>query len=491
MKKVFDDCRILDKKARERFGISEEIMMENAAAALENEIRAHEGLKKVVILCGVGNNSADGMALARRIVASYEVTVIKSKMLRTKIGRAQEKMAKACGVTFISLAKVGKSSVIEEADCIVDCIFGAGFHGEVPSEYKAIINKANAANALKIACDIPTGIDCTGKRGKIVFSADVTVTMGSYKSALFSEDASDLTGVIKCASLGFDSTLYEYKTLADGFMLEESDLVLPLREKKNVHKGIFGHTAIFAGEKKGAAVIAATAATAFGSGLVTLVSAKEIEGAPFDLMQSSSLPEKANAIAAGMGLGKNEAKAKEVCDYLRANKSLKAVFDADLMGSKELISLLNELEADEKEKGKRIILTPHPKEFFDLLKVADLAKSNATFDTLLNNRVDFVKSFCEKYKKVVLVLKGSIPIIATFGEKSIEIYYNPHGKNCLAKGGSGDVLSGLTSSLLSQGYGTLQAALSASLAHALSSKRIKSSYGMTPFMLIEEVRNLG
>ena len=206
---------------------------------------------------------------------------------------------------------------------------------------------------------------------------------------------------------------------------------------------------------------------------------------------SIELIQKANAIAAGMGLGKNEAKAKEVCDYLRANKSLKAVFDADLMSSKELISLLNELEADEKEKEKRIILTPHPKEFFDLLKVANLAKSNATFDTLLNNRVDFVKSFCEKYKKVVLVLKGSIPIIATFGEKSIEIYYNPHGKNCLAKGGSGDVLSGLTSSLLSQGYDTLQAALSASLAHALSSKRIKSSYGMTPFMLIEEVRNLG
>ncbi len=482
MKKVFNDCRVLDKKARERYLLTEEIMMENAAAALEAEIRAKEGIKSVVILCGVGDNGSDGMTLARRIASDYKVTVLKSRQFRSTVGKRQEKRAKACKIEITSYLKMQKSNAIEEADCIVDCIFGAGFHGEVPAEYKAVLLRANESKAFKIACDIPTGIDCTGKRGKIVFRADVTVTMGAYKASLFSDEASDLTGEIKCASLGLSSALYEYKVVPDGYVLEESDMTLPVREKHCVHKGNFGHTAVFAGEKKGAAVIAASAASAFGSGLVTVVSDKELEGVPFDLMQSNSAAENTSAIAAGMGFGEDSEREKELFEYLFNHKEIKAVLDADLLHTEELIDFLDRLESDESESKKRIVLTPHPKEFASLLKNAKIKETG--------ERVQDVKAFCEKYKKAVLVLKGAISIIATFDEKNVAVYYNPHGRNCLAKGGSGDVLSGLIAALLAQGYDTIQGVISAVLAHSFASQKITTSYGMTPFMLIDEVRNL-
>jgi hydroxyethylthiazole kinase-like uncharacterized protein yjeF len=134
---------------------------------------------------------------------------------------------------------------------------------------------------------------------------------------------------------------------------------------------------------------------------------------------------------------------------------------------------------------QNIVLTPHPKEFVSLLKLCDIA--DISVEELQNNRFLYVKEFCKKYPNVVLLLKGANVIISS-NEK---IYVNSFGNATLSKGGSGDVLSGLIGSLLAQGYNSLDAAINASLAHAMAARNYpKNNYSLTPSDLVEEIRKL-
>jgi yjeF-related protein len=155
-------------------------------------------------------------------------------------------------------------------------------------------------------------------------------------------------------------------------------------------------------------------------------------------------------------------------------KDKKLVLDADVFYSPKVLDLLNE----------NCVLTPHPKEFCSLLRLCNIVDIDVK--TLQENRFAYAKSWSKKFK-AVLVLKGANTIIAKDGE----IYIMPYGKNILAKGGSGDVLSGLVLALLAQGYDPLDAAISATLAHALSLKNFKkSSYALSPTDIIKGVKCL-
>ncbi|MBQ3825941.1 MAG: NAD(P)H-hydrate dehydratase [Spirochaetaceae bacterium] len=486
MQNVFFDSRILDRVARERFCLSEEIMMENAATALQNEIAA---FKRIVILAGAGNNGADGFTLARRIFMDTDVTVICTNETKTQMGGLQKERAQKCGVRFLSYDSPETPRVIAEADSIVDCVFGAGFHGALSEEIATVVRLANAAAAFRVACDIPSGLDADGNAQGDVFCADVTVCMGSLKIALLSDTASDFTGIITVCNLGISRALFERGAECHFFALEKSDMRLPVRSRRNVHKGSFGHVAVLSGEKAGASVIAGSAAFAFGAGLVSLVRENAAEGVPFELMQNSKIPEKTTAVAFGMGFGFDEQKMQSVFDFLLSHKRTKAVLDADVFSSKALLQFLdkNENGADE----KRIVLTPHPKEFLSLLKNACLCAENTSIADVVRQKVEFARAFCARYKKTVLVVKGAIPVISSWENGACEVFFNPLGKNCLAKGGSGDVLSGLTAALLAQGYSALEAAVSASLAHAIASEKIDvNDYALSPFSLIDAVKRL-
>ena len=492
MQKVFDDSRILDKKAREKFSLSEEMMMENAAAALENEIES-ENADKIVILCGSGNNGADGFSLARRLFGKKDVVVIRENNLKTQLCALQAERAQKCGVKqlfFSSFLSAEEKSEIESADVIVDCAFGAGFHGKLPSEIESAIKIANKADAIRIACDIPSGLDAKGCAEGEVFCADKTISMGSLKTALFSDTASDFTGEIKCADLGISRYLFEKDSETPLFVLDKSDLLLPSRKKRNTNKGSFGHAAIFAGDKAGAAVIGATAAFSFGAGLVSVISGEKIEALPFEILQSEKPSANTSAIAVGMGFGSDKKRIQSVFDYLSANKNVKAVLDADLCHSEELLQFLE----NEDSMESRIILTPHPKEFLSLLKNARLCDEKTTVRDVVNHKLEFALSFSNKYKKTVLISKGAIPIISGEKDGKVCAFFNPFGQNCLAKGGSGDVLSGLALALLAQGRGALDAAISASLSHALASRiycKENCDYAMSPFSLIDSIKSLG
>lgn len=486
MKNLYFDTREMDKKAREKYLLSEELMMENAVLALKEnclkELESENLLSiyrpSILILCGQGNNGADGYALARHLICEkYSITICEFGECKTQIGKLQSERAKKIGVNIINLFEL--DDFIEEKSIdlklVVDCIFGIGFHGTLPKEIYSAINVINNLEVKRIACDVPSGLDKFGNVSTSVFNADLTVTMGALKYCLFTSNAKDCAGKIVLADLGINQKNFENLAFADSYLLEKSDMKLPFRKKQNVNKGNFGHLAISLGEKKGAAVIAGTAALKFGCGLVSLVSksGEEINN-PYELMCTKEFPSNTNSVCVGMGLGREENACEKYFDWLLKNKNVPCVLDADSFYSSKIDLFL--------EQKKFVVLTPHPKEFAVLLK--NCGFGDFSVKDVLENSMELVKKFCEKYKDAVLLLKGSSVLIAENSCGKVKIYVNPYGSVALAKAGSGDVLSGMIASLLAQNYDCIQATITASLAHSFASQKVQCNFAMSPFDLI-------
>jgi hydroxyethylthiazole kinase-like uncharacterized protein yjeF len=439
MQNLYQEVNTLDHRAVEAFGLSEPIMMEHAASAIADYITHNFPLSSsVLIVCGTGNNGSDGRVLARQLEGDYSV----------------------------SLSYQSDTHY----DVIVDALFGSGLNRAINPETAELIETLNRSKAFKIACDVPSGLYADGTLDPHTFRADITITMGALKRSLFSDGAKEYVGEIRVVDLGISRSRYEIPS--PWKLLDTSDLSLPLRTEVSSHKGNYGHLGIICGEKIGASVIAGSAALRFGSGLVSLISNENVT-IPYELMQSHSLPATVTAIALGMGLG------IEFCDdelNTLLENSLPLVLDADIFVHSMFPSLLNR---------EHIVLTPHPKEFTQILRITGIADVDVS--ALQNNRFGYVEQFCAAYPNTVLVLKGSNVIIGS-GE---EFYINPHGTVALAKGGSGDVLGGLIGSLLAQGYTPLESAIQGSLAHTLAARSFdKNNYALTPFDLIERITTL-
>ena len=460
MQKLFTNCYKMDRKCYEKYGLNEDILMEHAASKIESFVRSKFSIgSTVLIVCGAGNNGADGIAVARLLQRDFKVKLhiplgVKSDMAKVQLHRA-------------SLVGVELSETISSCDALVDALFGAGLNRELNSQAVAIIERMNEQDSYKIACDIPSGIDESGNPSPIAFKADTTITMGALKESLYNDFAKDFVGEVIVANLGVARELYEDES--DTYLLENSDFKAPIRESKNCHKGSFGHVAIFCGQKEGAAVISATAAARFGAGLTTLVLHEKVNCPPF-LMSSTKLPQNTTAIAIGMGLGnyfEEDILSKEVI-----NSDIPIVLDADALYKKELLSII--------KQNREVVITPHPKEFVSVLKL--LKNIDISIEQVQKNRFKLAREFSAKFPNVTLLLKGANTIIAKNGE----LFVNTLGSSVLAKGGSGDVLSGLISSLLAQGYTAKDAAINGSLALALASKKFdKPNYFLLPLDIVD------
>ncbi|MDN5114612.1 NAD(P)H-hydrate dehydratase [Aliarcobacter butzleri] len=461
MQKIFDEVNSLDKRCYEEFFLNEDILMEHAASSMCSYIEdIFEENKSVLIICGSGNNGADGLALARLLHKKFDVNLYFVSEPKSSMAKLQYKRVKTLNIKEVD--------EVFEADIIVDCLFGTGLNKPLDEKYLNLIDNLNSNSSFKIACDIPSGINNLGQINSSTFQADVTITMGALKTSLFTDLAKDYVGEIIVSNLGVQREIYEAQT--NKFLLDESDMKLPFRNKKNSHKGSYGHLNVVAGCKKGAGIIAAKAAFGFGAGLVSVVCHENLD-LPYHIMQTHFISENCTAIAIGMGLGKYET--DEIRKIL--NKKVAKIVDADLFYDNLICEVLDQ----------EIVLTPHPKEFISLLKLSGIA--DISVQELQNNRFLYVEKFSKKYPKTVLLLKGANVIIA----QNEKLYINSFGSAVLSKGGSGDVLSGLIGSLLAQGYKALDAAISASLAHTLAAKNYKkNNYSLSPQDLIEEIKSL-
>ncbi|MGL2432195.1 NAD(P)H-hydrate dehydratase [Helicobacter pylori] len=466
MLSVYEKVNALDKRAIEELFLSEDVLMENAAMALERAVLQNASLgAKVIILCGSGDNGGDGYALARRLAGRFKTLVFEMKPAKSPMCQLQKERAKKAGVTIKTYEENALNQNLE-CDVLIDCVVGSAFKGELEPflNFESLSQKAR----FKIACDIPSGIDSKGRVDKGAFKADLTISMGAIKSCLLSDKAKDYIGELKVGHLGVFNPIYEIPT--DTFLLEKSDLKLPLRDKKNAHKGDYGHAHVLLGKHSGAGLLSALSALSFGSGVVS-IQALECEitsnNKPLELVFCENFPKKLSAFALGMGL-ENIPK-----DFKKWLGLAPCVLDAGVFYHKEALQALE----------KEVVLTPHPKEFLSLLKSVGI---NISMLELLDNKLEIARDFSQKYPKVVLLLKGANTLIAHQGR----VFINHLGSVALAKAGSGDVLAGLIVSLLAQKYTPLDAAINASLVHALAGLEFKNNYALTPLDLIEKIKRL-
>lgn len=515
MEQVFESLKEVEKKIgiflSDDENAAETIMIENAAMALETEVKNACSKKNdvVTVLCGSGNNGADGYTLCRRLCGFCKINVVK----------IQEPKSFHCIQSFSNLIKVFENSntnisfyelalmqgntsvekVVKHSDVIVDCIFGTGFHGVVDLQVQKLFSVINNSKAYRIACDIPSGLDSTGEnisslsleeKNNFVFFADKTVSMGAHKVGLFSDAAKDCIGKITFAPIGVSDELFYQKAeevFPDRkiFLLKKSDLKSPERKEQNSHKGKYGHVCVIAGNKAGAGIIAASSAFKCGAGLSSLLVNDGLNfenfKIPVSIMTCDSIPDNANSFVIGPGFGrKNDI--EKYFDFIKeklscAQKSV--VLDADSFYYRQTVDFIEENE--KASNPLKLVLTPHPKEFSILLKLSGFGEPSVK--ETCDKRLEFVRCFCSKYKNTVLVLKGA----NTFIGCGKDVYISTAGSCALAKGGSGDVLAGITAGLLAQKYEAKDAAVTAVLMHAQAASKVEKNYSLTPELLIEKL----
>ncbi len=427
--------READENAERLYGISEELLIENAASALYSECGK---VKSAVILAGPGNNGADGIALARRLyLAGAEVEILTLKPAKSKNAEIAEKL----GIKISDFY----DRTDRKAELYVDALFGTGLSRTTEGKAKEMIEYFNSREGFKLAVDIPSGIDAdTGATLGAAARADKTVTFAFAKAGLFLYPGADFTGEVVIKDISLPDTIGDTKRyIVNSAAIE--------KRGRNTHKGSYGHllTVCGAADMSGAANMSAAAAVKSGCGLVTAAVPDIIrdavacglpeamvlplpseDGALFEgsLSELAKHFDKATALLIGCGIRNTEKTAYLVREAVKGFEG-KKVIDADG---------LNVL-CDCPEYFKGAVITPHPGEMARLMK-CDIA-------SIERDRVGSAAAFAEKYDCTV-VLKGSRTVTAYPDGR---VYINVSGNPGMANGGSGDVLSGLIASFLTQG----------------------------------------
>ena len=487
MQNIFDNPSQLESIVKQTFAVPDFLMMENAALTLA-EVVFSNGVSpdsECVILCGKGNNGGDGYALARLLQNQLNVYLFCVEEPAAAEAKVQFTMCQKLGIPFLSEEQLfdffAKKSF--DSKIIVDCIYGTGFKGILENNVQKIINAANECNAYRVACDIPSGLS---DESDVCFNADCTVTMGEHKLKLFSDKAKAFCGTIEVANLGIANELFEKCMEPCAHLIEQDDIILPFRTNRRAHKGTYGHTAVYAGEKSGAAIIGATAALNFGTGLCSLIKTswsnlEQFKISP-QLMICNSLPAKTSCVVLGSGFGINQKCPQELIEWFMNTENPSVVFDADCFSNKDFIPVLEKLSSVE---NARIILTPHLSETQKFLASLNYKIDINQLSDNAEEKIKAGKYILQKFPNVTLVMKSA----NTFIFSNEDVFVITQGTPALAKGGSGDILAGMIGALLAQGYSSQNAAITACQVHAQCSSGLgPEAFNMTPEKLLEMIR---
>ena len=469
----------LDDYTQEVEHITSLQLMERAATVfVDYFIEQISVSRDVWIFCGQGNNGGDGLAIARLLIQkgfTVKPFLIHTGVLSADCNSNLEKLIPLVSITYLVVEEDIPS--IPQNIVLVDALLGSGLNKEVSGLYAAVIDVINASKAMVYSVDIPSGLYCDypAKHDSIVH-ANHTLTFHAPKLMFFLSDNETYTGTWQVLDIGLQNEGAEH-IITNYFYTTNANIRLLMRARPVFsHKGTFGKALLIAGSKgmMGAAVLASSACLRSGSGLVCA----HVPGIGINTMQVS-LPEAIlsidshedvvtvlpditgyNAIGIGSGLGEHALTA-DLVENLLLQTDRPLVLDA---------SALNILAAHPewmKDIPENSILTPHPKEFDRLVG----GTFNTSWDRLLKG-IEFAKKL-----RVIIVLKGAYTaVIIPTGQ----VYFNSTGNSGMATAGSGDVLTGILTSLLARGYAPEDAAKIGVFAHgyagdAAARKRSKSS----------------
>lgn len=466
-----DQIRQIDEQTIAEEPVKPVDLMERAASQLLGwYLQKFERSRYIFIFVGPGNNGGDGLALARLLVSSrYEVTVcyveFTQKTSKDWVINLQ-RLKNETNVKLIRLTGTDHFPQISQGDVIIDALFGTGLTRTASGLAADVIRQINLCEATIISIDIPSGMsgeDNTRNDYESIVSADYTLSFQFPKLAfMFAENAQYLGDWI-ILPIGLSANAIR-NIISPYTYLERSDVAVLLKKRNKFdHKGNYGHGLLVAGSfgKTGAAVLGAKAALRTGLGLITchapLSSVLIIQSAIPEAMVDPDRNEKYlseigntdsfTAIGIGPGLG-TEPESQRAMHKLLEECTNPMVIDADglniLSFNKEWYSLIPD----------RAILTPHPKEFERLA-----GKSVNSFERL-TRQIEFSRDH-----KCIVILKGANTSITTPEGK---VYFNSTGNPGMATAGSGDVLTGILLSLLSQGYTAEDAAVLGVYLHGLA-----------------------
>ncbi len=432
----------------ERCGVSLATLMDGAGNALAECLRKlcyERFFKKALFLCGNGNNGGDGF-VAAEILAKSGISA--SVMLC--MGEPKTELAKSAFGRLSDDVGIVEKPDYKTYDVICDCIFGTGFRGSLPQNIAEILCDAGKTDSCKIACDLPSGVNAlTGEADKNVIRFDMTVSFHAPKLGTYLSPAKYLCGENKVCDIGIpdEADCNKPITLLTEKMARE---MLPYR-KPYGHKGTFGRVLAVCGSGKyiGAGAMSTMSALRSGAGLVNLCTAKSVAAAVaqsvFEAVYtplpeengciSGGYDELQNAIALadcvliGCGLQNNEY-TKKLLQVTLSCAECPVVIDADGINClSENIDILKSTKAN-------VLLTPHP------MELARLCGLNA----VPQDRYSLAAKLCEDCG-VTVMSKAAETIIVS----DTECYLTNRGNTALSKGGSGDVLAGITASLIAQG----------------------------------------
>ncbi len=449
-----------DKVTIKKQDITSDELMERAAMQLFNwlHLRLQGDPVKIHLFCGIGNNGGDGLALARHLRENkYNITVyvVNYSKKRSDDFLTNLKRLKDREVWPEFLEKGDDLPEIDREDILVDAVFGLGLNRPPDSWVVDLFEHLHRSQAFTLSVDIPSGLytDKVPENAKAVVKANHTLSFQVPKLIFFLPETGIYTEQWEILDIGLDSDFLK-KTETNYELIGKNEVLsYYIPREKYSHKGTYGHSLIVGGSygKIGAVHLAAKACLHVGSGLVTVyvpkcgyiplqtnfpeamvitdVNEEYISKIHFDISPT--------VIGIGMGMGRSNKTAKAFGEFLDTNK-IPLVIDADAL------NILSENKALLEKLPSKTILTPHPKELERLI-----GKWDNDFQKL-----EMAKAFSKKYD-CVLVIKGS-NTITIYNEKG---YVNTTGNPGMATGGTGDVLTGIITGMIAQGYRPLQAAI--------------------------------
>lgn len=469
-------------------------LMERAAGRCAERIlswmrRQRHPAGSVAVFAGMGNNGGDGLVIARRLheagmrVAVYLIAVSSTETPERAISVGN---ARRSGVPIFEVVKPTELPSITDS-IIIDALFGTGLREPLAGLAAEAVRAMNTSGQPIISIDMPSGLfteDNSANRPDSIVHAALTLTLEVPKLALMLPENEAFVGEWEIVPIGLDQAFLQ-RCASKCTLVERTDAVSLIKPRPRFgHKGTFGHVLIIGGStgRMGAMVLAAKAALRTGVGLVSAavpdrganilqVCAPEamcVPGCGADSIEVIPDLEDYSCIAIGPGLSTVDGAARAL-ERLLEEARVPLVFDADalnlLAASPHLLSRIPD--------GS--VLTPHPKEF-------DRLSGHPSRNGY--ERLQRAKDFAAKLRAHI-VLKGAYTAICS---PDGHVHFNPTGNPGMAKGGSGDALTGMLAGMLAQGYAPTAACMLGAYLHGLAgdlAATMQSQQGMTAMSLVE------
>ncbi len=483
-----------DKNTIEGHGVPSLVLMERAALGVVVDLLSeYPGAKDFYVVCGPGNNGGDGVAVARLLhlkKKKVSIAVLGNIEKFSKQLKEEIKIAESYGV---SIAYEISEFAIEQADVVVDALFGIGLTRGLKAEFEYAAALINENAKTVVAVDIPSGYDAdSGKTlGKVAIKADLTVTFAYMKKGLVLGDCKAAAGKVHVADVGIyvSPKDEEYKNYSH--IIDDSVFTLIPPRRVDANKGTCGKLLIVAGSESiyGACYLSAKAALTAGSGLVKIYthvnniptirqSLPEAMYTGYEAFNEAELSEQvswADTILIGPGLGTSDT-AVAIVEQILREATVPVIIDADGINiaaqKKELIKAL--------AKKVSVILTPHLKE---MERLTGISVKDINYD------MEAVAVDTAKNLGSIIVLKNFTTIV-TNGRYAA---YCISGNEALATPGSGDVLSGIIASMVGQKIDPYLSAIAGAHLHGSAGTKASESVGIKGVLasdIIDEIRSI-